>query len=114
MEHMNWHDHITTDPTILAGRPVAGAGRVAVEEILRALASGESIAAVVARFPALNEADVRACLEYASEIVAGMGSGPALTKEQEAGLLAGLDSIRAGRTVPLAEVLRRIDASLKR
>lgn len=57
-------------------------------------------------------AEARAAI--AARVMESLAPDSSLTSEQEAGIRAGLESIRAGRTVPLEEVFLRIDASRKR
>jgi uncharacterized protein (DUF433 family) len=56
---------IATEPGICFGRPHVRRHRVLVSLVLGFLASGSSIADVLREFPALEEADVLACLDHA-------------------------------------------------
>lgn len=55
---------IGIDPAICGGRPHIRQTRVRVSDILRLMASGVSTAEILADYPYLSEADVRAALAY--------------------------------------------------
>lgn len=57
---------IAIDPGICGGRPVIAGTRVRVTDILEMLAGGATAAGIVADFPYLAEADVRAALAFAA------------------------------------------------
>ena len=57
---------ITSDPEVLAGKPVIRGTRIAVELILELLAAGETEAEVLENYPGLTREDILACLGYAS------------------------------------------------
>ena len=59
-------DRIVIDPNILVGKPVVKGTRLAVEFIIDLLAQGWSQADVLRNYPNLTQADVLACLSYAS------------------------------------------------
>jgi uncharacterized protein (DUF433 family) len=63
---MQLAEHITSDPGICGGRPVVAGTRLRVSDVLDALASGASPAELLADFPYLSEAALRACLAYAA------------------------------------------------
>ena len=60
---------ITIDPDILGGKPTVRRRRLAVEHILAMLAAGDSFETLLASYPWLEEADIRACLAYARRVV---------------------------------------------
>ena len=66
-----YHDRITTDPTILVGKPVIRGTRIAVEHVLDQLADNPDLAELFAAYPDLTLADVQACLAYAQALAAG-------------------------------------------
>ncbi len=66
---MNWRERIEVNPAILAGKPVVKGTRLAVEFLLGLLAEGWSEADVLANYPGLSRDDLRACLEYARELL---------------------------------------------
>ena len=103
MEQMNWSEHVRVDST---GSAVVGAPPVAVEDILIALAES-GINSARSKFPQLGEAEIRACLAYAGELVAA-NSASSLSKEEEAGVLAALESVRQGRVVEADVAFKRL------
>lgn len=64
-------DRITVDPRILAGKPVVRGLRISVEQLLKALAAGQTEADLPAKYPGLEAADFRAVLLFAAEAVQG-------------------------------------------
>jgi uncharacterized protein (DUF433 family) len=63
---MPWPERILVDPEILAGKPVIRGTRIAVELILELLAAGQSEREILINYPGLVQADILACLAYAS------------------------------------------------
>jgi uncharacterized protein (DUF433 family) len=61
---------IVADPGICGGEPCVKGTRIPVKVVLSHLAAGETSVEVVANFPALKDADIRACLEFASYLAA--------------------------------------------
>jgi len=66
---MDWRERITVDPRILVGKPVVKGTRIAVEMVVDLLAAGWTHQQILDSYPTLSEADVRACLSYASELL---------------------------------------------
>jgi uncharacterized protein (DUF433 family) len=64
---MGWEERIELRPGVLVGKPIVKGTRVAVEFIIELLADGWTEAAILEEYPGLTQADIRACLEYASE-----------------------------------------------
>ncbi|MBV8685936.1 MAG: DUF433 domain-containing protein [Alphaproteobacteria bacterium] len=58
------HPRISVDPAVCGGRPTVAGTRMRVSDILDALASGASEAALLADFPYISLEDIRACLAY--------------------------------------------------
>jgi len=58
---------ITLEPGKRGGRPCIRHMRITVADVLGWLASGMTPADIVADFPELTDADIRACLAYASD-----------------------------------------------
>lgn len=105
METMQWTGHVTITAN---GHAVVGPLQVPVEDVLEALAT-TSVEAALSRFQGLSEADIRATLAYASELVAALAP---ISKDDEAAVVEGLASIRDGRTVSLDDALRRLHEKL--
>ncbi|MBX3180308.1 MAG: DUF433 domain-containing protein [Candidatus Hydrogenedentes bacterium] len=66
---MDWHERIVTDGEVLCGKPVIRGTRLAVEFIVELLAQGWREDEVLENYPGLTPEDVRACLQYASELL---------------------------------------------
>jgi uncharacterized protein (DUF433 family) len=62
-----YQDVITIEPGKRGGRPVIRGLRIAVADVLGWLAAGMSPGEIVADFPELSEADVRAALAFAAD-----------------------------------------------
>ena len=56
---------ITTRADVFDGRPIVRDLRISVATVLSLMAQGESVDGILADYPELEEADVRACLAYA-------------------------------------------------
>ena len=54
------------DPDVVHGRPAVRGTRVRVTDVLSLLAAGAAEAEILADYPYLTSADIRACLEYAA------------------------------------------------
>jgi len=65
----DWHKRINIDPGILGGKPVIRGTRVPLQVIVGALAAGHTIQEVCVDY-GIEEADVRAALAYATEVLA--------------------------------------------
>lgn len=66
---MRWEDRIAIDPKVLAGKPVIKGTRLAVEFIVDLFAQGWTEAQILENYPGVAREDIRACLQYASEIL---------------------------------------------
>lgn len=64
----NYLSRITIDPNICNGKPVIRGMRISVSTILSYLAAGETHENILEAYPILEEADIRACLEYAKSV----------------------------------------------
>jgi uncharacterized protein (DUF433 family) len=60
-------DRITLTPEIRSGKPVIRGTRISVVDILEYLAGGMSQEEILADFPSLEEADIKAALTFAAE-----------------------------------------------
>lgn len=63
-------ERITVDADVCNGQPVLRGTRITVQTVLEFLAAGDSVEEVLEEYPSLSRADVRACLEYASRLMA--------------------------------------------
>ena len=63
---MNALDRITTDPTMMGGKPCIRGMRVTVGTLVGLIATGRSAADVLAAYPYIEEEDLRQALSYAA------------------------------------------------
>jgi uncharacterized protein (DUF433 family) len=61
---------ITTNPSIMGGKPVVRGLRITIEQIVRWFAARTSEQELLAEFPFLEADDIRAALLYASRVTA--------------------------------------------
>lgn len=60
-------NRIVTNSEVMVGKPVIKGTRLTVEYILNLLAHGASISEILEEYDGLLEADIRACLLFASQ-----------------------------------------------
>ena len=60
---------ITVDARILAGKPTIRGLRISVQQILRALAAGQTAAELMQEYPELEPEDFQSVLLYAANVV---------------------------------------------
>ncbi len=63
-----WKKHISSDPTILRGKPRLNGTRIPVSLVLGYLAAGKTAEAIIQEFPDLKPEHITACLEYARDL----------------------------------------------
>lgn len=63
---MNYAQLITIEPGKRGGQPCVRGMRITVRDVLEYLAGGMSVEELLAEFPELTAADVRACLAFAA------------------------------------------------
>ena len=63
----NYRDIVTIEPGKRGGRPCVRGLRITVADVLGWLAAGQSHGEILADFPELTDADIRACLAYAAD-----------------------------------------------
>ncbi len=63
-------DRITLDPAICHGKPVVRGTRVLVANVVGAIAARQAVEEILQDYPALTEADIQACLEFAGGLTA--------------------------------------------
>ncbi len=72
------YDHlITLEPGKRSGKPCIRGMRLAVADVLDYLASGMTVAEILADFPELTEEDIHACLAFAADRERRLFSYPA-------------------------------------
>lgn len=59
---------ISIDPNVCFGKPCIRGHRIWVSLILDFLASGATVPEILADYPGLEEADIRACIAYGAEM----------------------------------------------
>jgi len=64
---MDYHGRITSEPGKRGGKPCIRGLRITVYDVLEMLATGQSNEAILADFPELEAADIRACLAFAAD-----------------------------------------------
>ncbi len=69
-EQVHYQDRIVTDPAILMGKPVVRGTRIPVELVLAKLARNPDLGELLVDYPRLTVEDVKACLAYATVLVA--------------------------------------------
>ncbi len=65
MTYLN--DRITTDPEQCGGRPCVRGMRIRVTDVLDLYSSGLNASQILEDMPDLEDADLKACLQYASK-----------------------------------------------
>lgn len=65
------HPRIVQDPAVMMGKPVVKGTRITVEIILRRLGAGDGADGLLADYPQLVEADIRAAQAFAADYLAG-------------------------------------------
>ena len=61
-------ERITVDPEQCGGRPCIRGMRIRVTDVLDLLASGMSSEEILDDYPGIEEADIRACIAWGSEM----------------------------------------------
>lgn len=67
MEYLT--DRITIDEKICNGKPTIRGKRIAVQTILEFLSAGDSAEEVLNQYPSLTADDIKACLQFATELM---------------------------------------------
>lgn len=63
---MVFFERITINPEVCNGKPTIRGMRISVKTVLEYIAAGETTANILEAYPYLEEADIKACLEYAA------------------------------------------------
>ena len=61
-------DRISIDPKICHGQACVKGTRIPVHQVVRMLANGDGFEDLLAEYPSLTRADIKACLDYAAEL----------------------------------------------
>jgi len=62
-------ERITVDPELCGGRPCVRGMRIRVQDVIDLFATGLSASQILEEMPDLEDADLKACLSYASKLV---------------------------------------------
>ena len=73
-------NRIAANPKVMAGKPAIKGTRLTVEYILNLLAHGATEAEILAEYEGLVEADIRACLLFASRSLESTSFMPLLVE----------------------------------
>jgi len=65
----NGENRIVIDEKICNGKPIVRGKRITVQTILEFLSAGESTEEILAQYPSLEKEDIKACLEFAAELM---------------------------------------------
>jgi uncharacterized protein (DUF433 family) len=68
-DEAGWHERISIDPGVAAGKPVVRDTRLAVEYLLDLLSGGWTVDEILENWPGLQADDVRAVFAYARDAV---------------------------------------------
>lgn len=66
MEKLDWQERVAIDPEVCHGKPCIRGTRIMVSIILDYLKAGDNSQQILAQYPSLDEADIRAALAYAA------------------------------------------------
>jgi len=66
---MDWRDRITSDASVLTGKPVIKGTRISVELILGWLANGWTFEGVMEAYPHITREDIQAALAFAADMM---------------------------------------------
>ena len=67
---INYRDHITSDSSIMLGKPVIKGTRITVEQIVRKLSEGATVNDLMEMYPSVTADDISAALLYTAELLA--------------------------------------------
>lgn len=66
---MEYKNRLSSDPSVMLGKPVIKGTRITVELILERLGEGMSIEELIAATPNITKEDILACLSYSSDVI---------------------------------------------
>jgi len=61
-------ERISIDPNICHGQACVKGTRIAVHQIVRMLANGDTVQELLTEYPSLSQEDIMACLDYAADL----------------------------------------------
>jgi uncharacterized protein (DUF433 family) len=65
-KQQTYKNRITTNPSVMVGKPVVKGTRIPVERVVAHLANNPDLTDLFAAYPDLTVEDVKACLQYAN------------------------------------------------
>ena len=65
---MDWHEHITVDPSVLHGKACIRGTRIPVAVVLANLADGLSSGEIIRSYPSLTTLGIQAALAYDADL----------------------------------------------
>jgi uncharacterized protein (DUF433 family) len=74
-------NRITTNPKVMTGKPVIRGTRLTVEYILNLLAHDTTVPEILSEYDGLVEADIKACLLFASRSLESASFMPLVKKQ---------------------------------
>ena len=66
---MNWKEHITSDNSVLLGKPTIKGTRISVEFLVKLLAAGWTEEQILENYPRLKKADIQAVFAYIHDCI---------------------------------------------
>jgi uncharacterized protein (DUF433 family) len=61
---MDWRSHISSEPSIMFGKPYIKNTRIPVDLILEKPGNGNTIKDLLAAYPRISEEDIKTCFHY--------------------------------------------------
>ena len=65
---MNWLARVSVNPAVCHGQACIRGTRIPVSVVLDNVAAGAAPQGIIAEYPSLNKADIRAAIAYAAEL----------------------------------------------
>ena len=67
----DYMNHIEINPKVMFGKPVVKGTRITVEQILEEFGAGKTSIEILEVYPSLQDKDIRAALQFASDALRG-------------------------------------------
>jgi len=96
---MKWQDYITSDPQILAGKPIIKGTRLSVEFILNLLAEGWSVEQILENYPNLTPESLKAVFRFCGRMYSWRSNLWFRYKEK-----SSLEMFLANENIPLKSI----------
>ncbi len=69
---MNYSNIIVSSKEIIFGKPRVNGTRISVQQVLAYLSQGYSFKEIIQFHPELKERDIKACIDYANDLVSSI------------------------------------------